>query len=238
MTATLTTGDALLRAVLDDPADGSVRLVYADWLEENGQGERAEFIRVQCALAGGKPCLADSASPRCSCRPECRRCALRRREREVALRCREWSGLPLLNMPWFVDYRGPTLSGLPPRALFRRGFVAEASCACADWLRHGPRLVRLQPLERVRLADREPTRYGNQGLMHPPGPRWLWFVAPSSGEMIYPPRHPAEIPRPIWTVYAELYRAEDLGWEHPTEEAAWDALSRACLAWARSQEPS
>jgi uncharacterized protein (TIGR02996 family) len=227
MSATLTTGDALLRAVLGDPADDGLRLVYADWLEENGQGERAEFIRVQVELAGGKPCLSESASPRRFCRPECRRCALRRREREllgndVCERC-DWHR-PLVHGGWEWKYR--------------RGFVAEVACATADWLRYGPALVRAQPLERVRLADREPTRYGNQGLMHPPGPRWLWFVAPLSGEIIYPPRHPAEIPRSIWTVYAELYHAEDLEWEHPTEEAAWDALSRACLAWARSQEPS
>ena len=25
-------------------------LIFADWLEENGQAERAEFIRVQCEL--------------------------------------------------------------------------------------------------------------------------------------------------------------------------------------------
>jgi uncharacterized protein (TIGR02996 family) len=222
MSATLTTGDALLRAVLDNPADDSVRLVYADWLEESGQGERAEFIRVQVELALREftRMAGDGAS---AWHRETQR--LRRRERAIMHGRGRW---------WSDHGPGDRITVTE----WRRGFVAEVACACADWLRHGPRLVRLQPLERVRLKDREPTRYGNQGLMHPPGPRWLWFVAPSSGEMIYPPRHPAEIPRPIWTVYAELYRAEDLGWEHPTEEAAWDALSRACLAWARSQEPS
>jgi uncharacterized protein (TIGR02996 family) len=38
-------------AILADPADDTVRLVYADWLEENGEPERAAFIRVQIALA-------------------------------------------------------------------------------------------------------------------------------------------------------------------------------------------
>jgi uncharacterized protein (TIGR02996 family) len=47
----MTDGAALLRAVLADPGDDAPRLVYADWLEENGQPERAEFIRVQCELA-------------------------------------------------------------------------------------------------------------------------------------------------------------------------------------------
>src|SRR5690349_19170012 len=42
---------ALLAAIWEDPYDDSVRLVYADWLDENGQPERAEFIRVQIELA-------------------------------------------------------------------------------------------------------------------------------------------------------------------------------------------
>jgi uncharacterized protein (TIGR02996 family) len=43
--------DALLKAVIAEPDDDSPRLIYADWLEENGQEARAEFIRVQVALA-------------------------------------------------------------------------------------------------------------------------------------------------------------------------------------------
>jgi uncharacterized protein (TIGR02996 family) len=47
----MTDGDALLRAIIAHP-DGDVpRLVYADWLEENGDPARAQFIRVQCEIA-------------------------------------------------------------------------------------------------------------------------------------------------------------------------------------------
>jgi uncharacterized protein (TIGR02996 family) len=42
---------SLLAAILAQPDEDTHRLVYADWLDENGQPERAEFIRVQCALA-------------------------------------------------------------------------------------------------------------------------------------------------------------------------------------------
>src|SRR5262245_47458161 len=42
---------ALWRAVVADPHDDAPRLVLADWLEEHGQPERAEFIRLQCRLA-------------------------------------------------------------------------------------------------------------------------------------------------------------------------------------------
>jgi uncharacterized protein (TIGR02996 family) len=42
---------ALGRAISDAPDDDAPRLVYADWLEEHGDPDRAEFIRVQCRLA-------------------------------------------------------------------------------------------------------------------------------------------------------------------------------------------
>jgi uncharacterized protein (TIGR02996 family) len=43
-------GDALLRAVIENPADDGPRLVYADWLEERGNTKRAAFIRIQCEM--------------------------------------------------------------------------------------------------------------------------------------------------------------------------------------------
>jgi uncharacterized protein (TIGR02996 family) len=42
--------EALLRSVIESPDDDTPRLVYADRFEENGEPERAEFIRVQCSL--------------------------------------------------------------------------------------------------------------------------------------------------------------------------------------------
>ena len=43
--------DAFLRAIISDPDDDLPRLVYADFLDETGDPDRAEFIRVQCRLA-------------------------------------------------------------------------------------------------------------------------------------------------------------------------------------------
>lgn len=40
-----------LDAIIAEPADDRPRLVFADWLEEQGQSDRAEFIRVQCEIA-------------------------------------------------------------------------------------------------------------------------------------------------------------------------------------------
>jgi uncharacterized protein (TIGR02996 family) len=41
---------ALLAAIIAHPDENTPRLMYADWLDENGQPERAEFIRLQCAV--------------------------------------------------------------------------------------------------------------------------------------------------------------------------------------------
>lgn len=46
--------DALLRQVLTTH-DDNVRLVYADWLEEQGQLAHAELVRAQCTLAAQPP---------------------------------------------------------------------------------------------------------------------------------------------------------------------------------------
>lgn len=42
-------GEALFRAICEHPRELTPRLVYADWLTENGRPERGEFIRAQCA---------------------------------------------------------------------------------------------------------------------------------------------------------------------------------------------
>ncbi|HLW65058.1 MAG TPA: TIGR02996 domain-containing protein [Gemmataceae bacterium] len=39
--------DAFLKTIRENPDDDAPRLVYADWLDENGQPDRAEFIRLQ-----------------------------------------------------------------------------------------------------------------------------------------------------------------------------------------------
>jgi uncharacterized protein (TIGR02996 family) len=42
---------AFRRSILESPDDDAPRLVYADWLDERGESDRAEFIRLQVRLA-------------------------------------------------------------------------------------------------------------------------------------------------------------------------------------------
>jgi uncharacterized protein (TIGR02996 family) len=52
----------LLQACKDEPDDDSPRLVLADWLEEHGQGERSEFVRLQIRLARQEILAGDEAA--------------------------------------------------------------------------------------------------------------------------------------------------------------------------------
>jgi uncharacterized protein (TIGR02996 family) len=45
-----TTGDALFQAIIDKPDADGLRLVYADWLHDHGEPDRAEFIRLEIAI--------------------------------------------------------------------------------------------------------------------------------------------------------------------------------------------
>jgi uncharacterized protein (TIGR02996 family) len=93
----MTEGDDLFRAIVENPDDDNVRLVFADWLTENGQPERGDFIRVQCEL---ERLSADDP----------RKPGLAARERELlAGREEEWGGSV----------------GRLGQATFRRGFAVR-----------------------------------------------------------------------------------------------------------------
>lgn len=50
--------DGLLEAIIAAPEDDLPRLVYADWLEEHGDADRAALIRLSCAPAPGEQAKA------------------------------------------------------------------------------------------------------------------------------------------------------------------------------------
>lgn len=53
--------DAFVKAIRANPDDDTARLVFADWYEEHGQPDRAEYVRTACRLA--RLPLADPAYP-------------------------------------------------------------------------------------------------------------------------------------------------------------------------------
>lgn len=64
---------AFLRAIAANPDDDTPRLVFADWLEEHGEPERAEFVRCpHNHLHRRKQCTAN----RCRSTERSKRCRL------------------------------------------------------------------------------------------------------------------------------------------------------------------
>jgi uncharacterized protein (TIGR02996 family) len=49
--ANVETQKEFIRSICDNSDDDTPRLIYADWLEEHGDPDRARFIRLQCDLA-------------------------------------------------------------------------------------------------------------------------------------------------------------------------------------------
>src|SRR5262245_22293075 len=118
---------SLFQAILDDPDDVGLRLVYADLLEEQGD-PRAEFIRVQCAL--------EETDEYDEARPE-----LEGREQQLlATYQKEWLG-PLLDLGSRYDFD------------FRRGFVEHVTMAAGQFVRHAEALCRLAPVRHLSLVE-------------------------------------------------------------------------------------
>jgi uncharacterized protein (TIGR02996 family) len=115
---------AFLDAVVAAPEDDAPRLIYADWFEEHGFGERAEFIRVQCELAR-KPKYDPS------------RLALQNRELELLAENGEVWAKPVTAIT--RDYE------------FHRGFVDTVAIGGRKLLTHGAKLFRLAPIRHVKV---------------------------------------------------------------------------------------
>jgi uncharacterized protein (TIGR02996 family) len=161
----LTLTESLLNlhaVILASPEDDTVRLVYADALDDNGDTERAEFIRVGVALASlvDKPLDPKTlgSGP-----------VLRKRELELLSRhAPEWipSSRPLLSSqgPEGHDYAERSEAGAAMYSCnlgeslaivfvyFRRGFIEAVTLTAEAWLEHHGALRASHPLTRVRLT--------------------------------------------------------------------------------------
>jgi uncharacterized protein (TIGR02996 family) len=120
--ATLTPEDPFLEAIVEEPDDDRLRLIYAGWLEENGQPERADFIRVQVERAR----LPDN---------DVRQWDLAERERRL-----------------LAEHEAAWTSALQPFVLrcgFRRGFVEEIAVNALMLVNHAQTIFRLAPVRHL-----------------------------------------------------------------------------------------
>jgi uncharacterized protein (TIGR02996 family) len=127
--------EGLLQAILEAPADDTPRLVFADWLDEHGQADRADFIRLQIELA--KMTLYDRRRP-----------ALTQREYDLFARHGSAWSAPLI--------------GRVRRWQFRRGFVEQVKLEVWPLLQAGDMLARFAPVRELLIED--PDRDGIENL--------------------------------------------------------------------------
>lgn len=231
----MTHEQAFLAAICEASEDDTPRLVYADWLEEQGRDERAEFIRVQIQLArnfvtnsvpdpdvipvsGGKVALAYARSTYRKWK------AMKDRERELwAWHGDEWLGTPLASL---TKLRDGVLSAM---VRIRRGFVESVDCTYSAWLAHGPAIVAVQPVTRVRLTDRKPSFSSIDGL-------YDWYIDDLTRQHTRDACLPAELLDLLDLEFASGGGYQSI-WRksYRTEQVALDALSQACVMWAKSR---
>ena len=125
----LLTHDAFLSDIIENPDDDAPRLIYADWLDDQDDPERAEFIRLQCRLArlqGDDP------------------------EQRI-LAARQTDLLALHEAAWRSSL--PHLEGVAWEGDFKRGFIEDV-CAdsVAEYLREAPAIFTAAPVRSVHLG--------------------------------------------------------------------------------------
>lgn len=119
---------AFLDAICDQPGDDTARLVYADYLTENGQPDRGEFIRAEIELANTPPTTeADERRRRVLLE---RRAALLKRHSAVWL-------APFLPFAKEAD--------------FCRGFVQSVEAPANTFIQSAEKWFALTPLTRVKI---------------------------------------------------------------------------------------
>lgn len=131
--------ESFLRAIIENPDDDGPRLVYADWLDENGDPDRAEFIRVQIALArngtAGRPQLYE------------------RQVQLLARHRREWSS------------EAESVVRTPGQFFFRRGFVDDVDADAFEFVERAADLYRRTPVQHLRLRPGQSPPHENAQLM-------------------------------------------------------------------------
>src|SRR5262245_60193011 len=116
---------AFLTAITANPQDDTPRLVFADWLEEHGESDRAVFIRLGCQLA--KMEEDDPQYP-----------VLGRR-------------LSALQRQHFEKWQQEAPEWARKRVDFWRGFIVRVVITATQWLKRADELLAAVPVTGVRL---------------------------------------------------------------------------------------
>lgn len=228
----------LRRAICERPHDDTPRLILADWLEDNGQTEWAEFIRVQIAKAT-RPCHAFMYS--CYEHGDTCRCdtGLNAREDElIRFNTSGWlqEGLPEELLDGFGTWRQEwTTKIISKRSAcrdltFHRGMINEISLSLKAFLKHAKDLFTEHPITKVVITGVCPLHTANEvGDL----PEWAfsWLEAfPEDNDWT---TTPCFIPAEIWSALERGKITEDGYRSYVWDYEAYDDLNRTCLKYGR-----
>jgi uncharacterized protein (TIGR02996 family) len=150
--------DALLAAIILHPHEDTPRLVYADWLQEHGDEERAEFIRAECEIA--RHCEMH--------RPRIATAADTKRQQELFIRENV-----LVRGGIYGRVVDPVKSHLksmgidPSQCVYNRGgWLAVVACTASAWLTLGGELQGKYPITAVSLKDRFEISFRDEDNAH------------------------------------------------------------------------
>lgn len=166
------TREDLLAGILADPADDIRRLAYADCLEEDGEADRAEFIRMQIELSRMlKPgtTVCDTMLATCT---DCdqlmvvcpyhlmtsKACNFLDGHNQLGLGIKTFrmGGMRLISTK---------STGEELHFPFDRGFIHAIIGPLAALLEHGPAICREHPVESVEVTDAQVLDQGNYGVI-------------------------------------------------------------------------
>lgn len=219
---------ALTRAILVNPADDLPRLVFADWLDEHGEHERAEYIRKQIRLtrlpgAWEFDTERDSLTQRIDQITDNGSPAL-------------WLALDLDLEPfdwhWSGDSINPRIHTAERIYGLDRGFVSHIELPAASFMEHAGVIFRAQPVTSVRLADVRPETGAFHRHEEPTWSLqdkrfWLWDLKREG--WVSSCRLP-------WDIYRRV--PNDVGAvgikQYLSEDRAFRALSIACVDYGRN----
>lgn len=208
---------AFLNAIKHDPDDNLPRLVYADWLEENGKKPHADLIRWQCKYEDrDEPFNSEALS------------ILGWHGRFLNGRICGWLD-SVTRLLVFINVEGQTADKL----YIRRGFIDEVHCTQHSWLSNGPEFVQYNPVRKVVLHDKTPEYlYNHRCKSHV----YRYYYPPYAKYAAATQDISSQISSVIFDAFKDKNEGGFTVWvDLKTVEQAHDWLSQHCIKWAEMQ---
>ncbi len=144
----------ILDDIIANPVRDDLRLVAADWWDDQGEHQRAEFVRLQIKIARIRKTEERNTNYNRGRGSALERLPLLKQEKDLLMTIGAngfrngcaWSGILHSILPLDSEFVWSN------RHRFHRGFVEEIICQCDNWLLHDIVILKSQPIRKVTLA--------------------------------------------------------------------------------------